>query len=135
MEVLVAVAVLSIIVVGFGQVLTQARRTVGIAQLKIKQLQHVRAIRECFTKDLQRVSKNGFLRIGTVGSNQTIVMVAAGESIGRVAKSGKLAQGNAAAIVYGRGGNSLPVCSVLWCFWDCRSSAERSTSSVRPSKR
>lgn len=104
MEVLVAVAILSIIVAGFGQVLTQARRTVGIAQMKMKNLQHVRAIRECFQKDLQRVSKNGFLEI----SGSKLVLVAAGESIGRVANSGnELAQGNAAVIVYGLDDNLL----------------------------
>ena len=98
MEILVAVSILSIIVVGFGQVLTQARRTVGIAQMKMKQLQHVRAMRECFQKDLQRVSKNGVLRI----SGDKLILVAAGESIGRVANSNdKLAQGNAAVIAYG----------------------------------
>ncbi|MDP7162380.1 MAG: prepilin-type N-terminal cleavage/methylation domain-containing protein [Phycisphaerae bacterium] len=63
LELMVAVAVISVMVLGFGAVLSQARRVVTTAERHMRADAAASAIARVIRRDMQNISKSGFLHI------------------------------------------------------------------------
>ena len=63
MELIVAVAVLAIMILGFGQIVGQAQRVVTVSQNNMRSNATAEAIAKVIRDDLNKITKNGFLCI------------------------------------------------------------------------
>ena len=63
MELIVAVAVLAIMILGFGQIVGQAQRVVTVSQNNMRSNAIAEAINRTIQNDLSKITKNGFLCI------------------------------------------------------------------------
>jgi len=74
LELMVAVAVISVMVLGFGAVLSQARRVVTTAERRMRADAAASAIARVIRRDMQNISKYGFLYI----SDKNLMLTTAG---------------------------------------------------------
>lgn len=108
-ELMVAVAVLSIIMVTFASILAQANRVVSTGQRTMRANAAAASLDQAIRKDFRRMSHNGFLRITGHEGEQRLYFVAAGPS--RSVNGG--GAGTASVIGYGICDNPLGD-QVLW---------------------
>ena len=99
MELMVSVAIISMILLAFGGLLSQSERAVTKSERLMRSNAAASAISRLVRSDIRKITKNGFLRV----SDSTLAMVIAGEtqSVFDGTKTG-----DGAIIVYGRHGAS-----------------------------
>lgn len=80
-ELMVSVAVLSIIAVTFTTILSQSQRVVSTSQQSMRANSTAAALAQTIQKDFRRITHNGFIRIaGLTGEGQRLYFVCAGPS-------------------------------------------------------
>jgi hypothetical protein len=79
-ELIVAVSVLAVMVVGFGSILSQSQKFVVGAQRSMRANGTAAAIEQVIRSDLLRISKDGFLAVGEANGKPAIVVTTAGLS-------------------------------------------------------
>jgi prepilin-type N-terminal cleavage/methylation domain-containing protein len=100
-EMLVSVAILSVMIIAFSQILSQVRKVVAHAQLTIRTNTAASAIAEVIRRDFREVAKSGFLYI----RNDCIMATTAGVQHSLVATVPTTAMGS--AVHYGLSGDVL----------------------------
>ncbi|MGC9454196.1 MAG: PulJ/GspJ family protein [Phycisphaerae bacterium] len=79
-ELMVSVAVLSVIAVTFTTILSQSQRVVSMSQQTMRANANAAAIAQTIQKDFRRLTHNGFLRIAGPRDDQRLYLVCAGPS-------------------------------------------------------
>ena len=94
MELMVSISIMSIIMLAFGGLLTQANQVVTDGERRMRSDAAASAISRIIRKDIRQATKNGFLRIG----KSVFVIVTAGQT----ESSFSNITGDGAVIIYGR---------------------------------
>jgi len=73
-EMLVTITAMSLIVAAFGNILVQCKRVVTVSHRTMRANHRVAVITESIRRDFRRLSRDGFLYLGSSGGNGTIVL-------------------------------------------------------------
>lgn len=103
MEMLVAVAVMAIMILAFGQIIAQTRKLVNLSEANLRGTAVAQAMAQCFRDDCRMATKDGFLYI----NGNSLMITTAGPQSRMTTSGGQPHGANAAIACYGFTG-------VLW---------------------
>lgn len=101
-ELMVALAVMAVMVLGFGMILSSAQSVVSGSQAEMRSNQQAAAVARTLRQDFARITKQGFLYIGTDGNGAPIVVFSDAAYFDSEFSE---ASGHAAIITYGQAPN------------------------------
>lgn len=105
MELLVAVAILAIMIVSVGSIVTQSQKVVSTGQAHIKTNQSAAAVAQVIREDIRRISQHGLLAITQAGAGSPrLVAITAGVTLSKTHGE----TGTAGVVVLGMAENTAP---------------------------
>jgi len=114
-EMLVSIAILSVMILAFSSIMVQSQQFVTLAQSSRRSHATAASIGRVVRRDLRRASQNGFLAIISDDGNPLMILTAAGVAYS-ITDGGAQSTGTGSLICYGSCSNNAPNASgsILW---------------------